>query len=84
MGIFLMSRLSPSCYLLGSLTFFVQQEQIAVDPSPLNWGVGGGLMVFIEIRLLIEKGPIYLADVLAMDNSNVGAAPRLFCGFFLK
>jgi hypothetical protein len=33
----------------------------------------------IEIRLLIEKGPIQLADVLAMDKSNVGAAPRLFC-----
>jgi hypothetical protein len=38
----------------------------------------------IEIRLLVEKGPIYLADVLAMDKSHVGAAPRLFCGFFLK
>jgi hypothetical protein len=25
-----------------------------------------------------------LADVLAMDNLHVGAAPRLFCGFFLK
>jgi hypothetical protein len=38
----------------------------------------------IEIRLMVEKGPIKLADVLAMDISHVGAAPRLFCGFFLK
>jgi hypothetical protein len=38
----------------------------------------------IEIRLLVEKGPILLADVLAMGILHVGAAPRLFCGFFLK
>jgi hypothetical protein len=32
------------------------------------------------------EGDLYsiLADVLAMDNSTVGAATRLFCGFFLK
>jgi hypothetical protein len=36
----------------------------------------------IEIGVLIEKGTYILADVLAMDNSTVGAAPRLFCGFF--
>jgi hypothetical protein len=39
--------------------------------------------------LTIENG-VYrrwsyiLADVLAMDILHVGAAPRLFCGFFLK
>jgi hypothetical protein len=39
----------------------------------------------IEIRLLVETGPTYiLADVLAMDNANVGAATRLYCGFSLK
>jgi hypothetical protein len=34
-----------------------------------------------------QKSPIKLnklADVLAMDNSNVGAATRLFCEFSLK
>jgi hypothetical protein len=31
-----------------------------------------------------RKGTYILADVLAMDNSTVGAATRLFCGFFLK
>jgi hypothetical protein len=31
-----------------------------------------------------RRGSYVLADVLAMDNSTVGAAPRLFCGFFLK
>jgi predicted transcriptional regulator len=31
-----------------------------------------------------RKGTYIIADVLAMDNSTVGAATRLFCGFFLK
>jgi hypothetical protein len=31
-----------------------------------------------------RKGAYILADVLAMDNSTVGAATRLFCGFSLK
>jgi hypothetical protein len=31
-----------------------------------------------------RKGTYILADVQAMDNSTVGAATRLFCGFFLK
>jgi hypothetical protein len=41
------------------------------------------------LGVIIENG-VYrrwsyiLADVLAMDNLHVGAAPRLFCGFFLK
>jgi hypothetical protein len=37
----------------------------------------------IENRVY-RKGSYVLADVLAMDNSTVGAAPRLFCVFFLK
>jgi hypothetical protein len=37
----------------------------------------------LEIRVY-RRGSYVLADVLAMDNSTVGAAPRLFCGFFLK
>jgi hypothetical protein len=39
-------------------------------------------LCFIEIRLLVEKGPIELADVLAMDILHIGAAPRLFADFF--
>jgi hypothetical protein len=31
-----------------------------------------------------RKGAYILADVLAMDNSTVGDATRLFCGFSLK
>jgi hypothetical protein len=41
------------------------------------------LVLTIEIREY-RKGSYVLANVLAMDNSTVGAGHRLFCGFFMK
>jgi hypothetical protein len=35
-------------------------------------------------RSIYRRLSYILADVLAMDILHVGAAPRLFCGFFLK
>jgi hypothetical protein len=40
-------------------------------------------VVAIEIRVY-RKGSYVLADNSNLDNSTVDAAPRLFCGFFLK
>jgi hypothetical protein len=56
--------------------------EIYLQPELISYQDGGWAAV-IENRVY-RKGSYILAEALAMDNSTVGAAIRLFCGFFLK